>query len=35
MSKNTGSEVYNLSTDHKPTEENEMKRIKFNGGRIY
>jgi len=27
MSKNTGSEVYNLSTDHKPTEENELKRI--------
>lgn len=35
MSANAGSEVYNLSNDHKPAEENETKRITVNGGRIY
>lgn len=35
MSVDGGEKIYNLSTDHKPTEEVEMKRICTNGGRIY
>ena len=35
MSQSAGQEVYNLSTDHKPSEANELKRIQANGGRVY
>lgn len=35
MSANGGEKLFLLSTDHKPTEESEMKRIIENGGRIY
>ena len=35
MSGNGGRKVYDLSEDHKPTEENEMDRILNNNGRIY
>ena len=35
MSGQGGHKVYDLSEDHKPTEENEMDRILNNGGRIY
>ena len=35
MSADGGEKVYLLSTDHKPTEESEAKRIIDNGGKIY
>ena len=35
MSANGGEKLFLLSTDHKPTEEAEMKRIIDHGGRIY
>lgn len=35
MSASGGEKLFLLSTDHKPTEELEMKRIIDNGGRIY
>ena len=35
MSADGGEKLFLLSTDHKPTEEVEMKRIIDNGGRIY
>lgn len=35
MSADGGEKIFILSTDHKPTEEVEMKRIQENGGRIY
>jgi protein phosphatase 2C family protein 2/3 len=35
MSGSGGKKVYDLSEDHKPTEENEMDRILNNNGRIY
>ena len=35
MSADGGEKIFILSTDHKPTEEVEMKRINDNGGRIY
>lgn len=35
MSVDGGRKIYSLSIDHKPTEENELKRITENGGRIY
>jgi serine/threonine protein phosphatase PrpC len=35
MSADGGEKIYLLSTDHKPTEEGEMKRIVESGGRIY
>lgn len=35
MSADFGDKVYILTTDHKPTDENEIKRIVENGGKIY
>ena len=35
MSAELGDKVYLLSNDHKPTNENEIKRIVTNGGKIY
>jgi serine/threonine protein phosphatase PrpC len=35
MSADGGEKIFLLSTDHKPTEEVEMKRIIENGGKIY
>ena len=35
MSGNGGQKIYDLSKDHKPTEQVEMKRIQENGGHIY
>jgi len=35
MSSEIGDKIYLLSTDHRPTEENETKRIVSNGGKIY
>ena len=35
ISLNKGKEIKVLSTDHKPNEEKESKRIKLNGGKIY
>jgi len=35
MSANGGEKLFLLSTDHKPTDEAEMKRIIEGGGRIY
>ena len=35
MSADGGEKIYLLSTDHKPTEDGEIKRIVENGGRIY
>jgi hypothetical protein len=35
MSADGGEKLFLLSTDHKPTDEVEMKRIIENGGRIY
>ena len=35
MSADCGEKIFLLSTDHKPTEEVEMKRIIENGGKIY
>jgi serine/threonine protein phosphatase PrpC len=35
MSADGGEKIYTLSTDHKPTDDVEMKRIIENGGRIY
>ena len=35
MSADGGEKIFILSTDHKPTEEVEHKRITENGGRIY
>lgn len=35
MSVDGGEKIYILSTDHKPTDEIEIKRIIENGGRIY
>ena len=35
INRNNGSKIYVLSKDHKPSEENEKKRIIENGGQIY
>ena len=35
MSGDMGDKIYWLSNDHKPTNENEIKRIVSNGGKIY
>lgn len=35
MSADGGEKIFILSTDHKPTDEVEMKRIQDNGGKIY
>ncbi|EGR27710.1 protein phosphatase 2c, putative [Ichthyophthirius multifiliis] len=35
MSYNKGKQIYELSQDHKPLNQNEFKRIKENGGQIY
>jgi len=35
MSVDGGNTIYDLSTDHKPTDDVEMERILGNGGRIY
>jgi serine/threonine protein phosphatase PrpC len=35
MSADGGEKIFLLSTDHKPTEDVEMKRIIENGGKIY
>ena len=35
MSGELGEKVYELSNDHKPTDDIEVKRIVENGGRIY
>jgi len=35
LSQNCGKKVVPLSTDHKPAEANELKRIKSNGGKTY
>ena len=35
MSADIGDKIYCLSNDHKPTNENEIKRIVTNGGKIY
>jgi serine/threonine protein phosphatase PrpC len=34
-SQNQGSEVINLSIDHKPDNPSEEKRILYNGGKVY
>lgn len=35
LSSDKGTKIISLSTDHKPSEENENKRIKENGGSTY
>jgi serine/threonine protein phosphatase PrpC len=35
MSVDGGEKIFELSNDHKPTDEVEMKRIIENGGKIY
>lgn len=35
LSADMGDKIYALSTDHRPTEPNEVKRIVENGGKIY
>jgi len=35
MSGNSGHKVYTLSRDHKPSDEDEMVRIREAGGKIY
>lgn len=35
MSADCGDKIYLLSKDHKPTDENEIKRIVDNGGKVY
>lgn len=35
LSQNKGKKIVPLSTDHKPAEANELKRIKQNGGKTY
>ena len=35
MSGNFGKKIYPLSTDHKPDNKSEFKRIKLAGGKVY
>lgn len=35
INRQKGSKIYVLSKDHKPSEENERKRIIENGGQVY
>ena len=35
MSGNYGKRIYPLSTDHKPEDKSEFKRIRLAGGKVY